>query len=152
MSIFGKKSKVIDYETDMNLADKKFHMETKNYSGAIVKDVPMYDENEFHKLCYLNQIEMYEKFGVAYSIRTWSNRGKTNYYIPATTAIRKFVEQQQVFALLSGKIDKPLKLHKKKYVRPYERGGYKIDGKHVRFAQAYIVPPDQLYHHNPERL
>jgi len=152
MGMFDKQSRVYDYETDMNLADKRFHADDDKYSGAVIKNVPMYNMNDFHKLCYLNKFEMYKKFGVTYTIRTWSNRGPENHYIPATTAIRKFVEQEQVFALLRGDIDKPLKLHKKKYVRPYERGGYKFGRKLVRFAEAYIVPPDQLYYHNPERL
>jgi len=140
------KTKVFDYKTDMNLADKQ-------YEDTIIKNVPCYRLNEVGRLVPgARSSENMLKFGYFYYLRTGNHRGPSNVYIPATSRLKKFIEKESVFAILKGVIKAPPKLHVKKYVMVRANGRAVINGKSRRVAIGYTFnDSDSIAHFLPER-
>jgi len=140
------KTKVFDYKTDMNIADKK-------YEDTIIKKVPCYHADEVEKLVpRARHPESMGKFGYYYYLRTGNVRGPNNVYIPATSKLIKFIEKQVAFAILKGTIKAPPKLHVKKYVMVRANGRRVVNGKSRRVAVGYTFnDSDSIAHFLPER-
>ena len=127
----------------MNVFNYVDGMSLHNFDQKVVKNVPCYNQDDIDQLLNLPISEWYKKYPIMaqrFNCGTYictdpmvkpersgyyvdgqevlhflrkKKRGPKNTYYLATPELDKFVYEQNLFAVLTGKISKPIKKHKK---------------------------------------